>query len=71
MTREITGEELDYLRSILRQLRGMQSFLAAGPVPMSGEALADNIEWLESFISGRESGAFLSSSREADDRDET
>jgi hypothetical protein len=49
----MTDLDLHYLRSILRQLRGLRSFLEGGRVPMpsvAGEALADNIDWLDCFI---------------------
>lgn len=41
-----------YLRSIMRQLKELHEYhVAAVPQPsLPGEALADNIEWLDTFI---------------------
>lgn len=40
-----------YLRSIYRQLQAIRSFVEAGPTPsLSGEVLADNIDWLDCYI---------------------
>lgn len=52
----MTEHDLCYLRSILRQLRALRSFLDNGPVPPSlpGQALADNIDWLDCFIAARQ-----------------
>lgn len=45
----VTDNELYYLRSILGHLREVQQSLQSGPT-LGGEALADNIDWLDCFI---------------------
>lgn len=49
MIRELSDNDLYYLRSILRHLREFRG-LVSGP-SLGGEALADNIDWLDCFIS--------------------
>jgi hemerythrin-like domain-containing protein len=45
----MTDIDFHYLRSILDQLRELQSSLEYGPT-LGGEVLADNINWLDYFI---------------------
>jgi len=45
----VTESDLHYLRSILRQLREVRSWMKEGPT-LGGEVLADNIDWLDCFI---------------------
>lgn len=49
MIRELSDSDLYYLRSILRHLREFRG-LVSGP-SLGGEVLADNIDWLNCFIS--------------------
>ena len=41
---------LYYLRSILRHLRALKRILEDPEPSLSGEGLADNIDWLDCFI---------------------
>lgn len=51
----MTENDLHYLRSILRHLRQVQSAMAdAARFSLGGEALADNIDWLDCFIDKNE-----------------
>jgi hypothetical protein len=45
----MTDNDLYYLGSILRQLREIKDAVSYGP-KLGGEALADNIDWLDCFI---------------------
>jgi hypothetical protein len=44
----LTDNDLHYLRSILGHLREVRSIATA--FSLGGEALADNIDWLDCFI---------------------
>jgi hypothetical protein len=48
----MTDRERAYLRSILRQLQALKSFLESKPLPMPVHdgTLADNIAWLENKL---------------------
>lgn len=47
----LTDNDLYYLSSIKRQLRQVQEALAdTGRFSLGGEALADNLDWLDCFI---------------------
>lgn len=51
----MSANDLYYLRSILRQLREVQGALAdTAAFSLGGEALADNIDWLDCFIERNE-----------------
>lgn len=47
-----TEQELYYLRSILGNLRELNSFVCErqGGVSLQSEALGDNVDWLDCFI---------------------
>jgi len=45
----MTDDDLHYLRSILATLRSLRDVLKPG-VTLSGEVLADNIDWLDCYI---------------------
>lgn len=53
MTRKLSLNDIHYLRSILAQLRELRSSIEHGPT-LGGEVLADNIDWLDCFISMHE-----------------
>jgi hypothetical protein len=47
-TTSISAQDIYYLKSIYRQLRGFKQELER--VSLGGEVLADNVDWLDCFI---------------------
>jgi len=49
----MSDQDLHYLKSILAQLRELRDSRVHGPT-LSGQILADNIDWLDCFIDKHE-----------------